>query len=59
MGEENKCKDCKYAYKRSDFSFKRYGSHSHPFECILEDSKYEMYKKVDDTCERWEQRENG
>lgn len=50
------CQNCKFAFKRSEFSYKKHGLHFCPWECD-KDIDYEMFKKSEDTCEDWQARE--
>ena len=52
---EKICKNCDYAFKRSDFSYKKNGYYHCPLECN-KDIDYEMYKKENETCEDWKER---
>ena len=45
-----------YSYERCAHSYKYYGSHGYPYECLLEEDRF---KKPDDTCERWEEKKDG
>lgn len=49
------CKDCKHSFKRSPFSYKKYGSYGFPYECL---KKEITYKRAMDKCEKYEQKES-
>lgn len=52
---EKICKNCKYAFKRSDFSYKKNGYYHCSFECV-KNIDYEMFKKDDETCEDFKEK---
>lgn len=48
------CRNCKNGFKRSHFSFSRYGNYSHAYECALPENERTPYRRLDDTCIKWE-----
>ena len=55
----NNCKNCKNSLKRCDFSFKKYGSYNCPLECTLIENEIMPYRKDNDTCNKFEEREDN
>lgn len=56
---EMRCKNCKHALRRSDFSFQRYGNYSHNQECCLPENELTPYRRNNDTCDKWEAKNDG
>ena len=52
---EKICKNCDYAFKRCDFSYKKNGLYFCPWECT-KNIDYEMFKKDNETCKDWKER---
>ena len=50
---EKICKNCRYAFKRSNFSYKQNGNYHCSWECVKSD--YEMFKKDNETCKDWKE----
>ena len=55
--EEEICRNCKHALLRSEYSFNYYGGYDHLYECMLVETTASMYKRVCDTCNRFEPKE--
>lgn len=53
------CKNCKNGFKRSDFSFKKYGNYCYDIECCLIENEHMPYRKNDDCCEKYEIKEDS
>ena len=51
------CLTCANGFKRSEFSYKKYGSYQCQFECTLEKNERTPYRKFNDTCEDWKERD--
>ena len=45
------------ALKRGDFSYKKYGSYARPIECCLIENEVMPWRKKEDTCDKYEERE--
>ena len=48
------CRNCTKSHKRDQFSFKTYGNYQCGFECCLSENEKTPYRRLDDTCEKWE-----
>lgn len=53
---EHTCKNCAKAHHRNIFSFKTYGSYHCGYECTLKENEKTPYRRLDDTCDKWEKK---
>ena len=59
---KNKCMDCKYAFKRSPFSYRQNGFYYASYECLKNQSGEQYgteFKRCYDSCEHFERRETN
>ena len=59
---ENKCMNCKHAFKRSAFSFQQNGFYYASYECLYNQSGEQYgaeFKRCDDSCNNFEEREKN
>lgn len=54
------CKNCRYAFPRSEFSYRKNGNYHLAYECIreLHPDKVDVFKRLDDTCVFFEKKED-
>lgn len=59
MVETGTCLNCEYAFPRCKYSYDHYGAYDHGYECLMVDGEAGMYKRFDDSCDKFKLKNEG